>query len=368
MTEHRVLVTGASGLIGREAVRAFLAAGWEVVGAARGAPQVPGEPRYRQLAVDLRDAAAAAAALADLPPITHLVHAAVFEKPGLVAGWSDPEQMAVNKAMLDNVLRPLLATDLLAQVTIMQGTKAYGVHLHPIPLPARERHPRDPHENFYWHQEDLLREYAASAGFRWTVLRPVQVVGPAYGVGYCMPPVIGAMAAICRRTGEPFGFPGYPVDLPKQVVDVRLVADALVWAAAAESADGEHFNLTNGEVFSWPQLWPALADALGVEPAEPVARSLAAFLPAHAEDWAAVADEQGLAVRDLGAVLGQSHLYADYTFHHGATTPPPPALVSTVKIKKAGFTTVWDTEESFRDAIGELQRRRILPDPAGRPT
>jgi nucleoside-diphosphate-sugar epimerase len=357
---RRVLVTGGTGLIGRTAVDAFLAAGWHVVGMSRGA-SAHAHGGYVGVPVDLRDERAVAGALHDLPGITHLAYTSVYEKPGLVAGWSDPEQMATNRSMLDNVLRPLAAAGHLEQVTIMQGTKAYGAHLHPIPLPARERHPRDPHENFYWHQEDLLREVAGRAGFRWTILRPVQVVGPAYGVGYCTPPVIGALAAVCHRTGQPFGFPGLPLSVPKQVVDVRLVANALVWAATGEAAHGEHFNLTNGEVFSWLELWPVLAEELGVPAAAPVARRLADFLPAHAEAWAEVAAAHHLRQPDLAAVLGQSHFYADYTFGSGLTEAPPPALVSTVKVKQAGFTEVRDTELTFRHAIRELQRRRILP-------
>ena len=60
----------------------------------------------------------------------------------------------------------------------------------------------------------------------------------------------------------------------------------------------------------------------------------------------------------------ESHHYADFCFAHGATQPPPPAFVSTVKIKQAGFTEVWDTEESFVHWIRVLQDRRVLP-PAG---
>ncbi len=63
-------------------------------------------------------------------------------------------------------------------------------------------------------------------------------------------------------------------------------------------------------------------------------------------------------------LLGESHHYADFCFAHGATQPPPPAFVSTVKIKQAGFTEVWDTEESFVHWIRVLQDRRVLP-PAG---
>jgi nucleoside-diphosphate-sugar epimerase len=178
-----ILVVGASGLVGTAAVNSFTRDGWSVTAVSRRRPetettQYGGTARFRHLPVDLHDGAACAAAVAALPAVSHLVYAASYEKPGLVAGWADPEQMRVNQAMLENVLAPLAATGSLRHVSLMQGTKAYGVHLHRIPLPAREDAPRDPHENFYWLQEDYLKEAAVSYGFDWTILRPVGIVGP----------------------------------------------------------------------------------------------------------------------------------------------------------------------------------------------
>ena len=50
--------------------------------------------------------------------------------------------MDTNLQMLQNLLEPLLASAKgLKHVSLLQGTKAYGVHLHPIPIPARERFP-----------------------------------------------------------------------------------------------------------------------------------------------------------------------------------------------------------------------------------
>ena len=43
---------------------------------------------------------------------------------------------------------------------------------------------------------------------------------------------------------------------------MRLVGDACLWAATTEKA-GETYNLTNGEVFSWRDMWPAIAETLG---------------------------------------------------------------------------------------------------------
>jgi hypothetical protein len=42
--------------------------------------------------------------------------------------------------MLRNVVEPIVRTASNFQhISILQGTKIYGVHLHPIPIPARER-------------------------------------------------------------------------------------------------------------------------------------------------------------------------------------------------------------------------------------
>lgn len=381
MSGH-VLVVGASGLVGTAAVSSFLRDGWRVTAVSRRRPEPETAPietappasdgtataaagrgaaGFRHLPLDLRDQSACGAAVAALPPVSHLVYAAAYERPGLVAGWADPGQMRVNRAMLANVLAPLAAAGSLRHVSLMQGTKAYGVHLHPIPLPAREDAPRDPHQNFYWLQEDYLTAAAAAGGFDWTILRPVGIVGPGYGSAYSTPPVIGVFAAICREEGLPFGFPGGDIFPARQVVDARLVGDALRWAATAPAARGQHFNLTNGEVCSWHELWPGFARQFGLAAAAPRPLSLGAFLPAHGKTWQRIAEAHRLRVTSLEAVLGQSHFYADYTFGYGATAPAPPALVSDVKIRQAGFGAAMNTEQTFRWALGTLIDRGVLP-------
>ena len=177
------------------------------------------------------------------------MYAAVYEKPGLIAGWQDPDQMSTNLAMLRNLIDPLSKAGRLEHVTVLQGTKAYGVHLHPIRIPARERYPRDPHANMYWLQEDYIRAAAARAGFAWTIFRPTIVLGPNVGVAMNTIPIIGIYAALCKEQGLPFGYPGH-TPYVREAVDAPLIGRAAVWAAQTPAAAGEHFNLTNGEVFA----------------------------------------------------------------------------------------------------------------------
>jgi nucleoside-diphosphate-sugar epimerase len=245
-------------------------------------------------------------------------------------------------------------------VSLLQGTKAYGVHLHPIPIPAKERAPRDEHENFYWLQEDYLRAVAADRGLRWTIFRPQIITGGAIGVAMNLVPVIGVYAAIAQRDGSGFAYPGGP-SYVLEATDARLLAAAFEWAAEAESAADQHFNITNGDVFEWRDLWPALAEELGVDVAPDEPRRMGTWLPDRAAVWDDVVRAHGLRPLPLGDVLGESHHYADFGFAHGARKPPPPALVSTVKIRQAGFSDCLDTEDSFRYWLDVLRRRGVLP-------
>src|ERR1700741_5081999 len=145
---NKVLITGASGLLGLAAIERFLDAGWDVIGVSRRKPELPSGRKIDFLSVDLRDQEAARAAFVPLTDITHIAYTALHEKPELVAGWSSKDQIETNNAMLRNVVQPILggANDF-QHISILQGTKVYGVHLHPIAIPARERAPRDSHYN-----------------------------------------------------------------------------------------------------------------------------------------------------------------------------------------------------------------------------
>ncbi len=358
----RVLVTGASGLVGAAAVNAFAAEGWEVLAASRRPPQV--DPAHaaavRHLPLDLRDADACATAIREAGPVSHLVYAAVHEQPGLVEGWQDPRQMSANEAMLRHVLTPLSQTGGLEHASLLQGTKAYGAHLHAIRVPARESEPRDDHPSFYWLQEDLARELADRHGFGWTILRPPLVVGPNHGVAMNLVPVLGAWAFLRQEEGLPFGYPGGP-SYVAEAVDTRVLAQALVWAATTPAARDQHFNITNGDVFQWRDIWAALAAALGVEVGPDEPHPIAPWLAGRDDAWQRLVERHGLVPTTLPELLGESHHYADWQFAHQARRPPPPKLMSTVKIRSAGFTPVLDTEESFVHWLTVLRERKVLP-------
>ncbi len=181
MSKRKILVAGASGLVGSAALRHFVKLdNWEVVGVSRRIPE--GLEGVTLISVDLGDKARCADVFGQMSDVTHLVYAAVNEKPGLIEGWIERNQMEINLRMLENLLEPLEAVAKgLQHVTLLQGTKAYGAHIAPFPVPARERWPRHQHENFYWLQEDCLREKQAGKNWHWTIMRPQLVFGKPLG-------------------------------------------------------------------------------------------------------------------------------------------------------------------------------------------
>jgi nucleoside-diphosphate-sugar epimerase len=358
-----VLVVGASGVVGSAVVERFLADDdRDVVTVSRRKPEIEAARAFEHVALDLRDAEAARSALARLDDVEEIVYTALFEKPGLIEGWTEADQRETNLAMLRNVLEPVLAAGTaLRHVTILQGTKAYGLHLHPIAVPAKERHPRDPHQNFYWLQEDLLAAEAERHDFSWTVFRPQLIVGATLNAPMNMIPVIGAYAAICRAEGLPFSYPGGG-QWVFQMADSRIVAGAIHWASRAPEARNQIFNVTNGEVCEWHELWPSIAATVSLEMGEPHALQLSRFLPEHADTWDRVVAEHGLRQISLAELLGESHHYSDHIFGYGADHIPP-TIVSDLKLRNAGYTGMIDTEETFRYWLGVLADRKVLPTP-----
>lgn len=359
----KVLVAGASGVVGNAVVERFLARDrFEVVALSRRLPEVASAKEFQHLTVDLRDREAARSALADAAGVTHLVFAALSEQPGLISGWSDRAQMELNLSLLQNVLDPLLEAGSLRHVILMQGTKAYGSHLHPIPVPAKERAPRDDHENFYWLQEDYLLEQANRRGVGWTILRPQLIVGRSWGVAMNMTPVLGAYAALRRAEGEPFSFPGGS-DYVTEAADARLVAEVIEWALAAPNAVNEVFNVTNGDVFSWRAVWPRIAKTLGVETGPDSPLEVHEYLGSRDEEWARLCEADGLRPIPLPQLLGEAHHLADYIFAHGAVEAPPPGFSSRVKLNQAGFGSCYDTADTFSYWLEDLIGRRVIPGP-----
>ena len=174
------------------------------------------------------------------------------------------------------------------------------------------------------------------------------IVGDSVGSAMNVIPALGVYAAMMRRAGKTrLDYPG-GVGRVAQAVDADLLARAIAWSGEAATARNEIFNVTNGDVFVWPNVWPAIADALGFAAGEHVPlRARQARSARRRRHGPRSARAHGLRSGTLKEFVGLSFEYADYTMGYGRTQPGPPAIVSTIKLMQAGFCEVMDTEAMF---------------------
>ena len=192
----------------------------------------------------------------------------------------------------------------LRHVALLQGAKAYGVHLGQIPVPARESPPRHIHPNFHWEQQDFLAARQAGKDWSWTVFRPQVVFGFAYPSMMNMLAAIGAYAAISRQLGLPLIYPWKRHARVTEATDARLLARAIAWSGQTPAASNQIFNVTNGDVFVWENVWPVIARAFSMPLGLPHPMPLARIMPGHAGTWRTIVERYGLEPVTLGC-LGQ---------------------------------------------------------------
>ncbi|MCK1968554.1 SDR family oxidoreductase [Franconibacter sp. IITDAS19] len=344
-----VVVAGAVGVIGRGVLAHFEEQDVELVALSRSQPDFP--TRARHLPVDLTDRHACEAMLAQVPEATHLVFAAYQEKP------TPAELVETNLLMLKNLVEVLEAkAPHLNHVTLMQGGKAYGAHIGAFPSPAKESDPRHMPPNFYYDQEDFLRERAVGKAWSWTALRPEAVIGMAVGNPMNLLMVIAVYGTLAKALGVPMSFPGprEAYDVLYQVTDTRILASAIDWAGENEACRGEVFNITNGDYFRWSRVWPRIAAFFDVPVGEPFPLSLEQMMADKGPLWEQLTRTHGLQPYPYEKVV--SWRFGDFilktTFDN---------ITSTIKARQHGFADCIDSEEMFIDRLQALREQRYIP-------
>jgi nucleoside-diphosphate-sugar epimerase len=356
---QKVAVVGASGVVGRALVEHLIQSDIPVVGLSRRPPpDLYGAPfQPLDLTIPSECEQIVESTLSD---VTHLVYTALFEKPGLISGWQEQDQMQTNLAMLRNLLDPLTANGKLRHVTLLQGTKAYGAHVEPMKIPGVESDPRHLHENFYWLQEDYLRDLCSGTELQFTIWRPQIIFGHALHAPMNMLAAIGVYAALQKAEGLPLTYPGGPSAV-SEAIDADVLARAIRFSFDNDAFCNQTFNITNGDVFRWQDMWPALALIFGMETGEPARRLLSESLYEKEDDWLRLTSQHGLRLHTIRELVGDSFYYADAMFNAYGNAAPPPAILSTIKLRKAGFTECVDTTDMLARWFRKLVQLKILP-------
>jgi nucleoside-diphosphate-sugar epimerase len=351
MTKQVALVTGASGVVGRGLVD-YLSSleGWEVIGVARRAfDGLHGRVRF--LPVDLLDSEDCRAKFNGLNDVTHIFYAAFLEQP------TEAQQASVNAAMLRNVVEVIdEVSPVLQHVSLMEGPKAYGCHFGPYKTPARESDPRHLPPNFYYGQEDFLRELHPTKAWTWSALRPSLVCGPGVGHPMNMSMAIAVYASVCKELQVPLWFPGTHGAYTAlfEATDTAHLARAAAWAATEPRCSGEVFNITNGDLFRWQHLWPRIAACFGLEPAPPMPLRLGAMMADKGPLWNSMVEKYGLRPYPYEELV--SWMFAEFVFRIEYDI-----ISDMTKARSFGFHEVLDTEVMFERIIRDLRSQRYIP-------
>jgi nucleoside-diphosphate-sugar epimerase len=347
--QKTALVVGANGVIGRQIVKQLIAQkDWDVIGLSRRGSEE--SDRLRYIGVDLLDADDARNKLGSLTEVTHVFYAAYQDRPT----WA--ELVAPNMAMLVNVvdaIEPVAQN--LRHISLMQGYKVYGAHLGPFKTPARETDAGHMPPEFNVDQQDFLQRREVGKSWTWSALRPSHVGGVALKNPMNLVLAVAVYASISKELGLPLRFPGKPGAYTSllEMTDADLLAKATVWAATDEHAAGEAFNVANGDLFRWNEMWSKIARFFDIDVAPPLPMSLAVVMADKAELWNEMTVKYGLkhSYDEVSAWAFADFIFAiDYDM-----------FGDTSKLRRAGFHHYAETEQMFWDLLTELREQKVIP-------
>ena len=344
------LVAGATGVVGRNLLRLLISdPDWDVIAVSRRTPDIEGE--YRHIPANLLDPADAEARLSGLSEITHIFFSAYIEKPT----WS--EMVAPNLALLMNLMDAVEpAAKGLQHVNLMHGTKWYGNHLGPFKTPAKETDPCHIPPNFYYDQQAFIVNRQTNKAWTWSSARPHAVCGFAIGNSMNLIMILAVYATISKALGLPLRHPGSEANARAlyNVTDGELLARACVWMATDPAAANEPFNITNGDIFRWQDMWPRIADYFGMKTAQAQKIDLVHMMANMESLWERLVKEHYLQPIPFEQLVRWS--YGNFVFGSEFDI-----ISSTTKVKQYGFAEVQDSQEMFLRHFDELRAKRIIP-------
>lgn len=347
---NTALVVGANGVIGRNLIDYLQTLPeWEIIGLSRRGGEDSGRTRY--IAVDLLDEEDTREKLSSLTAVTHIFYAAYQDRPT----WA--ELVAPNLAMLVNVVNAVepVAPNL-RHISLMQGYKVYGAHLGPFKTPARETDAYHMPPEFNVDQQQFLERRQPGSSWTWSALRPSVVCGFGLGNPMNLAMVIAVYASMSKELGLPLRFPGKPGAYHSllEMTDANLLARATVWAATDERCANQAFNITNGDLFRWNELWPKIAAYFGLEAAPPLSMSLEVVMADKEPLWNAMIEKydlQKISYKDVSSWRFGDFVFSwDYDF-----------FADVSKARRFGFHDFIDTEKMFMDIFEDFRRRKIIP-------
>jgi len=244
----KVLITGASGFIGRRLALNLASRGCDVACLVRRTSRTEGldRPGLRLVMGDLRDQASLEAAVAGQDRVFHLA-AAVQAAQGASFEEANVEG---TRRLVEACLRVTPGLERFVYVSSIAAAGPSGPD-----RPGRETdepHPVTDYGRSKLRAEDIVRQ--AGGRLAATIIRPPNVIGP--GSKDIERAIVLLGKGIVPAIGD---------EKPRtSLIDVDDLAEALILASGEARSVGQTYYVTDGGAYAWPEITAALAEELGL--------------------------------------------------------------------------------------------------------
>jgi nucleoside-diphosphate-sugar epimerase len=248
---RRVVVTGATGFVGREVLRQLLSAGHEVVAIVRSVHEDLGVARVA-VVPNLHDETALRMVMAGADSVIHLAARVHVMRERAADPLAEFRTVNVDGT---RALRDAAIGAGLRRFTYISSIKVHGEVSQGLLRADAAIAPVDPYSRSKAEAEALLAD-AAMAGLEWSVVRPPLVYGPGVGGNFRR---LLRLAALTKWCPLPLG----GIANRRSLVARENLASAILAVTFAERASGRAYLVSDGEDLSTSDLLHRLALALG---------------------------------------------------------------------------------------------------------
>lgn len=250
----RVLVTGATGFVGRALCARLAEAGYRIRAAVRRETPLPTGVAESIVTGDLQECASWAAALDGIDAIVHAAaRAHVVGDPADNAALYTKTNADATRALAASAVRAGVKRFVYVSSIKVNGEENGG-HSYTA---ASEPHPRDAYGESKFLAERYLAEAAAGSAMGWVIVRPPLVYGPGVRANF-----LRLLRWIDRERPLPFG----AVDNRRSLVNVWNLADLLVRVVENRAAAGRVWLVSDGEDLSTAELIRRISRAMRRRP------------------------------------------------------------------------------------------------------
>jgi len=251
---HSILVTGASGFVGRVLCPELSDRKYDVIGAFRSTDKFTGfKDTMECIAVgDIGPDTDWTQALSGVELVIHLAARAHVLREHTT--YSLSEFSKVNVAGTEKLARDIVSNGVKRLIYIssigVNGNNTSGSPFTEEMLP----HPYDPYTKFKWEAEQLLHNIAQETGLNIVIVRPPLVYGPNAPGNFAR-----LLTLVKSNIPLPFG----SINNSRSFIYVRNLVDAIVTCTNYPKAAGETYLVSDGQDVSTPELIRMIAGAMG---------------------------------------------------------------------------------------------------------